>query len=97
MVVTEAFKKVIWVHGLIEDLEIVQKNKEVFCDSESAICLAKNQVHHSSTKHTDVRFHFIREIVEEGDVLLQKISMQITLRICSPKWLQGSSSNIAWT
>lgn len=73
MAVTEAFKEAIWVHGLIEDLGIDQENVEVFCDSQSAICLAKNQVHHSRTKHIDVRFHFIREIVEEGDVLLQKI------------------------
>ena len=73
MAVTEAFKEAIWLHGLIEDLGIVQKHVEVFCDSQSAICLAKNQVHHARTKHIDVRFHFIREIVNEGDILLQKI------------------------
>ncbi|GMP88804.1 hypothetical protein CsSME_00040650 [Camellia sinensis var. sinensis] len=61
------------LHGLIEDLGIGQKHVEVFCDSQSAICLAKNQVHHARTKHIDVRFHFIREIVNEGDILLQKI------------------------
>ena len=74
MVVIEAFKEAIWLHGLIEDFGIVQKHVEVFCDSQSAICLAKNQVHHSRTKHIDARFHFIREIVTEGDILLQKIS-----------------------
>lgn len=73
MAVTEAFKEAIWLHGLIEDLGLVQKHVEVYCDSQSAICLAKNQVHHSRTKHIDVRFHFIREIVNEGDILLQKI------------------------
>ncbi|GMP38813.1 hypothetical protein CsSME_00009935 [Camellia sinensis var. sinensis] len=73
MAVTEAFKEAIWLHGLIEDLGIVQKHVEVFCDSQSAICLAKNQVHHARTKHIDVHFHFIREIVNEGDILLQKI------------------------
>ncbi|GMP51093.1 hypothetical protein CsSME_00017460 [Camellia sinensis var. sinensis] len=67
MAVTEAFKEAIWLHGLIEDLGIVQKHVKVFC------CLAKNQVHHARTKHIDVRFHFIREIVNEGDILLQKI------------------------
>jgi hypothetical protein len=33
----------------------------------------KNQVHHSQTKHIDARFNFVREIIEEGDILLQKI------------------------
>ncbi|XP_028079579.1 enolase 2-like [Camellia sinensis] len=32
MAVTEAFKEAIWLHGLIEDLGIVQKHVEVFCD-----------------------------------------------------------------
>ena len=73
MAVTEAFKEAIWLHGLVEDLGIVQKQVEVFCDSQSAICLAKNQVYHGRTKHIDVHFHFIREIVDEGNILLQKI------------------------
>ena len=73
MAITEAFKEAIWFRGLIRDLGIVQENVEIFCDSQSAICLAKNQVHHSRTKHIDVRYHFVREIVDEGNILLQKI------------------------
>ena len=73
MVVTEAFKEAIWLYGLIEDLGIVQEHVDVHYDSQSAIFLAKNQVHHSRTKQIDVRFHFVREIVDERDILLQKI------------------------
>ncbi|KAL1223477.1 Retrovirus-related Pol polyprotein from transposon TNT 1-94 [Cardamine amara subsp. amara] len=32
----------------------------VYCDSLSAICLAKDQVHRERTKHIDVRYHFSR-------------------------------------
>lgn len=73
MAITEAFKEGIWLHNLVKDLGIRQKNIEIFCDSQSAICLAKNQVHYGHTKHIDIRYHFVREIVEEGDILLQKI------------------------
>ena len=45
----------------------------MFCYSQSAIHLAKNQVYHARTKHIDVRYHFVREIIEEGEVLVQKI------------------------
>ena len=38
----------------------------MFCDSQSAIHLAKNQVCHARTKHIDVRYHFVLEIIEEG-------------------------------
>lgn len=34
--------------------------------------LAKNQVYHSRTKHIDVWFHFIKDILDEGDIRLRK-------------------------
>ena len=74
MAVTEAIKEAIWLQGLLDDIGIFQEHMDVYCDSQSAICLAKDQVHHSCTKHIDVRYHFVREIVDEGDILLQKIA-----------------------
>ena len=41
----------------------------------SAIYLAKNQVYHDRTKQIDIRFYFIWEILDEGDIKLQKIHM----------------------
>ncbi|GJV22163.1 probable serine/threonine-protein phosphatase 2A regulatory subunit B'' subunit TON2 [Tanacetum coccineum] len=55
-----AAKEGIWLKGLIEDLGFPQDQAIVFCDSMSAICLAKDQVYHDRTKHIDVRYHFIR-------------------------------------
>ena len=45
----------------------------MFCDSHSAIHLAKNQVYHARMKHIDVRYHFVQEIIKECGVLVQKI------------------------
>jgi len=45
----------------------------LWCDSQSAIQLAKNQVHHARTKHIDVRYHFVRDVIEEGDISLMKV------------------------
>ena len=71
--ITEAVKEAIWLQGLLDDLGVGQKQVTVFCDSQRAIHLAKNQVYHARTKHIDVRYHFVREIIEEGRVLVQKI------------------------
>lgn len=38
------------------------------CDSASAICLANNQVYHARTKHIDIRYHKIRELVDSHEV-----------------------------
>ena len=64
MAATKAIKEVIWLLGLTDDLDIGQDQVHVMCDSQSAIHLAKNQVYHSRTKNIDVRFHFVREIIE---------------------------------
>ena len=42
-------------------------------DSMSVIYLIKNQVYHIWTKHIDVRFYFVREILKEDDLVLKKI------------------------
>ena len=41
--------------------------------SMSATYLTKNQVYYARTKHIDVRFHFVQEILDEGDIKLQNI------------------------
>jgi hypothetical protein len=43
------------------------------CDSWSAIYLAKNQVYHARTKHIDVRFHKMRELIVTEDIVLEKV------------------------
>ena len=73
MAITEDVKEAIWLHGLLKDLGVSQKQLDVYSNSKSAIHLAKNQVFHSRTKHIDVRYHFVREILEEEEILLQKI------------------------
>jgi len=45
----------------------------------SAIYLAKNQIYHSRMKQIDVKFHFIWEILNEGDIELKKIRMKENL------------------
>ena len=43
------------------------------CDSQSAIFLTKNPAYHSRTKHIDVQYHFVKDMVESMKVLLEKV------------------------
>ena len=70
MAMIEAMKEVIWLQGLLDDLGIDQDLLKINCDSMSAIYLAKNQVYHANMKHINVRFHFVWEILDEGDIEL---------------------------
>ena len=73
MAAAEAAHEALWLTGLVKELSIQQGGVSLQCDSQSAIYLAKNQVYHARTKHIDVRFHKIRELVATSELLLEKI------------------------
>lgn len=73
MALAEGVKEALWLWGLLGDFGIKQDRVDLWCDSQSAIHLAKNQVHHARTKHIDVRYHFVRDVIEEGDISLMKV------------------------
>ena len=45
----------------------------LYSDSQSAIHLAKNLAFHSRTKHIQLKYHFIRSVLEDGELKLEKI------------------------
>ena len=45
----------------------------VYCDNSSAINISKNSIQHSKTKHIEIRYHFIRNLVERKIVVLEYI------------------------
>ncbi|KAH9707327.1 Integrase catalytic domain-containing protein [Citrus sinensis] len=73
MAATQACKEAIWIQKLLEELKHGQEKISVFCDSQSALHIARNPAFHSRTKHIGVQYHFVREVVEDGSVDLQKI------------------------
>lgn len=74
MAITEAFKEAKWLKGLIEEISSCSKEVSVFCDSQSAIHLAKNQnTFHRKTNHIDVKYNFIRNVIDEKELTFMKI------------------------
>ncbi|KAH9686286.1 hypothetical protein KPL70_014312 [Citrus sinensis] len=69
----EAIKEAIWLRGMVTELGFEQKQITVHCDSQSAICLSKNQIHHEKTKHIDIKLHFVRLEISKGVIKLAKI------------------------
>ncbi|KAG8475448.1 hypothetical protein CXB51_032200 [Gossypium anomalum] len=74
MAITEACKEAIWLKGLFSELNEDLQISTVFCDSQSAIFLTKDQMFHERTKHIDVRYHFVRDIIARGDIVVSKIN-----------------------
>jgi len=70
---TEASKEMIWLQELMEELGKKQESSRLYSDSKSAIHLAKNSAFHPKTKHIRIRYHFIRWLLEEKVLKLEKI------------------------
>lgn len=67
----------LWLSRLISELKGVDPRKfKLLIDNKSAIALAKNPVHHDRSKHIDVKFHFIRDCIEQGQVEVDHVGTE---------------------
>jgi len=68
---THAAKEAVWLCRLIGELfSTVAEPTTLFGDNQSAIVLAHGGQYHARTKHIDIRYHFIRYIIEAGSIKL---------------------------
>jgi phosphoribosyl-AMP cyclohydrolase len=94
MATTHARKEAIWLQRLCSGNGLVQQAVILDCDSQSAIFLAKKPTYHSKTKHIDVQYHFVRDMVEEKKVLLEKVD---TLKnVVDSLTKSMSTQNFSW-
>ena len=57
--------QLLWMKKVLTDYGISQDTMVVYCDYSIAIDIPKNPVQHSKTKHIEIRYHFIRDLVEK--------------------------------
>ena len=69
----EATKELLWLKKFTMELELKQERYVLFCDNQSAIHLAKNSSFHSKSKHIEVRYHWIRDVLDDKMLELEKI------------------------
>lgn len=70
-------KEAKWLKGLLKKLGLTKESINVFYDYQIAINLMKNHVLHSRSRYIDVKFHVIRDIVESGVIILEKINYSL--------------------
>ena len=68
--------QLLWISYTLSDFGEECSRIPLLCDSTSAISVAKNPVLHSRTKHIEVRYHFLRDNVEKGKIVLSHVPTQ---------------------
>jgi hypothetical protein len=65
---THASKEALWLKRFLVELGWTQDAVRVYCDNQSALRLMRNPQYHARTKHISVQFHFLRELIEGGEL-----------------------------
>ncbi|GJZ76156.1 hypothetical protein Tco_0640621 [Tanacetum coccineum] len=71
--------QVLWMRSQLTDYGLGFNKIPMYCDNKSAIALCCNNVQHSRSKHIDIRFHFIKEQVENRVVELYFVNTEYQL------------------
>jgi hypothetical protein len=75
MAINEACKEVFWLKDLFVEFCGDDSCIKLFCDSQSAIYLTKDKMFHERTKHIDIKYHYVRDVVARGKLQVCKISI----------------------
>ena len=70
---TEAIKEDIWIKGLMKEIKLLNGIPTVYSDSQSCVHLCKNPMFHDKTKHIEIKYHFIRDQVTQGHIVIDKV------------------------
>ena len=61
----------VWLRKLLSDLFDLQLDVTcIFCDNNSCMKLSENHVFHSKSKHIEIKFHYIGDMVQRGSMKL---------------------------
>ncbi|GKA04870.1 retrovirus-related pol polyprotein from transposon TNT 1-94 [Tanacetum coccineum] len=71
--------QILWMRSQLTDYGFQFNKIHLYCNNKSAIALCCNNVQHSRAKHIDVRYHFIKEQVENGIIELYFVRTEYQL------------------
>ncbi|GJR78294.1 putative ribonuclease H-like domain-containing protein [Tanacetum coccineum] len=81
--------QVLWVQNQMLDYGFNFMNTKIYIDNESTLCIVKNPVFHSKTKHIEIRHHFIRDAYEKKLIQVLKIHTDLNVADLLTKAFDG--------
>nr|GEV27090.1 copia protein [Tanacetum cinerariifolium] len=89
----KACQQALWMkQALVADIKL--DDVPILCDNKGVIDLSKNHVLHSRTKHIEIRYHFLRDNVQKGNISIEKISSEDNITNILTKPLKQEPSNL---
>jgi hypothetical protein len=66
--------QLLWMRQTLRDYGYKLSKVPLLCDNESAIHMTDNPIEHSRTKHIDIRYQFLRDHQQKGDIEIAYVS-----------------------
>ena len=79
---SEAAKEVVWLRKCLMELDVIVKVVDpmiLYCDNSGVVAQAKEPKNHRKDKHIKRKYHLVREIVQRGDIIVEKIASEDNL------------------
>ncbi|GJV93471.1 putative ribonuclease H-like domain-containing protein [Tanacetum coccineum] len=88
------YRQVLWIQNQMLDYGFNFMNTKIHINNESKICIVKNPVFHSKTKHIKIRHHFIRDAFEKKFIQVLKIHTDNNVADLLTKAVDAGSPNL---
>ena len=85
---SKAAKEAVWLKKFLSGLGVARMEQvpiTLFCDNSGVDAKSKDPRNHKKGKHIKRKYHIIRDIVTRGDVVVQRLKVQID--IASNQWI----------
>src|SRR5271156_1003370 len=73
MALSDCSHQVVWIHSLLSELGYPQPTTTIAGDNQGSIFMAENPVTEAKSKHIDIRYHYIRQVIAKQQVLVEFI------------------------
>ena len=94
MVATHVSKDELWLQRLCSKIGFKQQAVRLECDCQSVMFMEKYPTYHSKIKHIDVQSHFVKDMVERRNLLLDKVDTLENIADSLTKYM--SNEKLSW-
>ena len=65
----------VWMRKLLSDLFDLRLDATcIYCNNQSCVKFSENFLFHDKSKHIEIKYHYIRDMVQRGAVKLQYVA-----------------------
>lgn len=76
---SEAAAEAEWLSHLEQEIELSKNSRIIYADNQSAIMFANNNIYSKRTKHIDVHYHYVRQLIEKKKIKFEYINTKLNI------------------